>query len=721
MNDGIPSTIPITYEPRLIQPPLGLKQSSAFSHGDIYIFDIVANTSNLIVSASNHEIKLYNPSTLAIKNVLKYHTKPITQMKAHGENILMSSSKDGSIAVWDLRTDGQPVQIFSTQSKDPLLCFDINSTEHILAAGTELIEYDANIHFFDARSNTSAIIKTYSESHSDDITNIKFHPSNPMRVMTGAVDGLICQFDLTDMDEDEGIVVVTNTRASINKIGYFGPSSEYIYSLSHMETLSLWNSDEADPIHQFGDIRGASNPQLGLKLDYGIDCKYEPETGRLYLISGSNEGNINILHVMADTLQLCQVLNGGHSEIVRSTHWDPKRGILFSGGEDSRLGLWTSDSQSSPVAASTPSRHSSPLHSKSPDGEVHPPSDLNVVIEDKSPATLSTTSSADAASKKPPSSPHTLAEVPVQEVKDNDDDDDGEDLEIHPPVSNTATSVTSPVTNNTQSPNVAASENEQKLTTLTEAFPSVEREVCEFILESHQGNVEASFIALLEISDPEFTPDVQTQAPASNVVPPALPRRRESDLTQGVANINLGENREIDPILLASTSTTEQQLRADEDFARTLAAMDEYRARDRQNVRDQKQQQQQQEEETSFAAEFKEMMDDELPKIKERFNVAADTTKKKVTEWYNQIKAKAEAAQAQRNANQQAAGSSRERREPVIFDSRLEEEEPLSRHRVTPPLQSATPPLPGRPYNTTDVSTTETSTNDRRTTIEDGA
>ncbi|KAG0236537.1 WD40-repeat-containing domain protein [Mortierella sp. GBAus27b] len=366
MNEGVPPQIPITYEPRLIQP-LALKQSSAFSHGDIYIYDLTANSSSLIVSASNHEIKLYNPANLAIKGVLKFHTDSITQIKAHGEHILMSSSKDGTVAAWDLRTGDQPVQIFSSPSRVPLLSFDINSSEQLIAAGTEMVEVDASIVFFDAR-NPSTVIKTYSESHSDDITNIKFHPTNPARLMTGSVDGLICQFDLTDMDEDEGLLVVSNTGSSINRIGYFGPNSEYIYCLSHMETLSLWSSEDADAIHQFGDIRGVSNPAMGLALDYGIDCQYEAESGRLYLISGSNEGNINILHVKADSLQLCQVLSGGHNEIVRSTYWDSKRGILFSGGEDAKLGLWDSNSPMaaiSPLSAVTSSRHSSPLQIKS--------------------------------------------------------------------------------------------------------------------------------------------------------------------------------------------------------------------------------------------------------------------------------------------------------------------------------------------------------------------
>ncbi|KAF9960424.1 WD repeat-containing protein 89 [Modicella reniformis] len=290
MNDGVPPQIPITYEPRLIQPPLALKQASAFSHGDIYIYDLAANSSNLIVSASNHEIKLYNPATLAIKNILKFHEANITQIKAHGDHILMSSSEDGDLVMQKMSELATKTERRKpAPSKHPLLSFDINSSEHLLAAGTELIREDANIHFFDSRGDTSTILKTYAESHSDDITNVKFHPTNPARLMTGSVDGLICQFDLSDMDEDEGLLVVSNTGTSINKIGYFGPSAEYIYCLSHIETLSLWNSDDADAVQQFGDIRGVSNPALGLTLDYAISCQYEPESGRLYLISGSNE------------------------------------------------------------------------------------------------------------------------------------------------------------------------------------------------------------------------------------------------------------------------------------------------------------------------------------------------------------------------------------------------------------------------------------------------
>ncbi|CAO3570470.1 unnamed protein product [Mortierella alpina] len=401
-------------------------------------------------------------------------------------------------------------------------------------------------------------------------------------------------------------------------------------------------------------------------------------------------------------------------------------------------------------------------------------SDLNVLDDDIAvPTTKAATLDAPASSTlKALGSPQVTNEPSILADNNNDDDDD-DDLEVHPavapavapaegaaPPAATPPSTAAPDVTSTQTQSAPASEREAKLAILTEAFPTVDREVCEFVLESHRGNVEASINALLEISDPEFQPEPQQVAPApvrapaapvrapSSDAPPALPRRQEqSGLEQGVANMNLNQNQtrqEIDPILLASTSTPEQQLRADEDFARTLAAMDEYRARDRQNVHNQSNQQQGNEG-PSFATEIKELMDEELPKIKERFNVAADTTKKKVSEWYNQFKAnRAEASQreaaqrAQGNANQgqgqfndsynsnnnnRYSADEDRSREPIRFGSRLDEDEPLARNRVTPPLDGTTPALPARPYNVDGARTAAASDavpTDRRTTIEDG-
>ena len=93
-------------------PQLHLNRSTLFSLDDSYIYDVNANASHVIVSASNNQIKLYNPASLSIALTLDYHTEKISKIKIHGEQMLFSASMDGSIARWDLRTPASPVQIF---------------------------------------------------------------------------------------------------------------------------------------------------------------------------------------------------------------------------------------------------------------------------------------------------------------------------------------------------------------------------------------------------------------------------------------------------------------------------------------------------------------------------------------------------------------------------------------------------------------------------------
>jgi hypothetical protein len=90
-------------------------------------------------------------------------------------------------------------------------------------------------------------------------------------------------YDITDFDEEEALISVVNSGSSVNKAGYFGPNAEYLYCLTHIETFSL-HTLEGDAICDFGDIRtiGAT------EVDYAIDCSYDANTQRFYMITGSN-------------------------------------------------------------------------------------------------------------------------------------------------------------------------------------------------------------------------------------------------------------------------------------------------------------------------------------------------------------------------------------------------------------------------------------------------
>jgi len=51
---------------------------------------------------------------------------------------------------------------------------------------------ESEIVFFDTRS--AKILTVFSECHSDDVTNVKFHPTRPELMMSGSTDRYIRQY-----------------------------------------------------------------------------------------------------------------------------------------------------------------------------------------------------------------------------------------------------------------------------------------------------------------------------------------------------------------------------------------------------------------------------------------------------------------------------------------------------------------------------------------------
>ncbi|KAI7902209.1 uncharacterized protein BX663DRAFT_85547 [Cokeromyces recurvatus] len=160
---------------------------------------------------------------------------------------------------------------------------------------------------------------------------------------------------------------------------------------------------------------------------------------------------------------------------------------------------------------------------------------------------------------------------------------------------------------------------------LKDAFPSTDVEVIEAVLQSQNNNMEATIESLLAISDPSYTPSVPVAS--EQQTPPMPPRPSKPN--------NRPPYTYWEDASKTGIHSVEEQVRMDEELARKLAMEDEMRT---QQLRPK--QQWRQEEEPIFNFQ-------ELPLIKEKMKEAGNAAKKKMLNFYNQLK-----ANTQKNTNQ---------------------------------------------------------------------
>ncbi|KAI5946381.1 WD repeat-containing protein 89 [Manis javanica] len=130
------------------------------------------------VLCSNGSIRIYDKETLNILREFSGYPGILNGVKfANSHDSVYSSCTDGTVKCWDARLASEkPVQLFKGYPSNIFISFDINCDDHVICAGTEKVDDDALLVFWDARINSQDLSATkdplgaYSETHSDDIT-----------------------------------------------------------------------------------------------------------------------------------------------------------------------------------------------------------------------------------------------------------------------------------------------------------------------------------------------------------------------------------------------------------------------------------------------------------------------------------------------------------------------------------------------------------------------
>ncbi|EDO16729.1 hypothetical protein Kpol_1003p34 [Vanderwaltozyma polyspora DSM 70294] len=300
----------------------------------------------LLSSLSNGDVNLLDWNTGNCIRTVKAGNTSINRMRVldsdYDNGSVFSVAMNDAVKVLDLRVQGNSIVAeLNNEKKTPFLSLD--SRHGMLACGTELSGVDAEIHIYDIR-NFDKPVRMLVDSHHDDVTDIKFHPSDPNVLLSGSTDGYTNVYDLTQVEEEDALHQVINYE-SVHSCGWLSPKR--IYTLSHMETFAIHElNNKSDELTEpkpldFGDIRGT------------WDCDYVVDVYPGYIAVGKSEennGNLKIIPFHNELLNIndsISIPNAHGDEVVRDVFISPKsQNIMYSCGEDGSVKTWKIENNS---------------------------------------------------------------------------------------------------------------------------------------------------------------------------------------------------------------------------------------------------------------------------------------------------------------------------------------------------------------------------------------
>ena len=276
-----------------------------------------SSPSYLVAAAlSDHSIHLHllslpsptSPSplpSLTLLTTLLGHRTPITDLRFFNDHpssappsspLLLSSSDDGCVTAWDCQSYQARL---SLRCPGPVFSCAGWSRFVLVGCGSAVLLYDLV---------SARLLREFPDFHTDDVTAVAFHPVDGRQMFSASLDGTLCHFNTLGSDPDdpdETLVASMQLEADVSRIGFFGPQAEYLYAITTTEQLSLWHVDRALRVSTLegADVRVAMGRAVGCHIDYLVDCAYEREAQRLYLLAGNNNGSVALFHVNRGALQ----------------------------------------------------------------------------------------------------------------------------------------------------------------------------------------------------------------------------------------------------------------------------------------------------------------------------------------------------------------------------------------------------------------------------------
>lgn len=215
-----------------------------------------------MAATTNQTVQVYDVATAGLTKLIEtdcnckiVHSITGIKFANNDQHTLYISTEDGKILLYDLRTQ-QLANTYEESTENTknvskiYSCFDINQNDRVLCSGTERVNQDAFLVFFDVRQTVQ--MGSYWESHPDDISQVKFHPKNPDRLAAGSVDGLINVFDISKSCEDDALEYCLNTESSVQKLNWHQNTNnnDILSCITYTNDFHLYDVAESELIVQ---------------------------------------------------------------------------------------------------------------------------------------------------------------------------------------------------------------------------------------------------------------------------------------------------------------------------------------------------------------------------------------------------------------------------------------------------------------------------------------
>ena len=183
----------------------------------------------------------------------------------------------------------------------------------------------------------------WTDFHNEDVTMVRFYPDEPGCIVSSSIDGLLCRshFDaLLSPSEETSLQSVIQTGCPIDRFNFtpISTANDLLAVISPMRTAALIQLKAEEVILNLGDVRiktKSDDDIISITSNNSTDCPI------MFTSSQSGQIGAYLLKDASGTVEQVASFGGVHSDSVRSMIYLQEQGIVYTGGEDSKVVAWS--------------------------------------------------------------------------------------------------------------------------------------------------------------------------------------------------------------------------------------------------------------------------------------------------------------------------------------------------------------------------------------------